>query len=93
MDKDTAPTGFLYHFAYLWSIFTMIYLVGATAFNVPEKNQHIVDTVVGFLLGTIIAGFIGYFYGSSHGSKDKDETLKDVVEDTLNKRDPNEPTA
>lgn len=87
MDKDDDQKNFLYHFAYLWSIFTMAYVGAVTFINVPEKNQHIVDTVAGFLLGTIVAGFIGYFYGSSHGSKDKDETLKEVVEDNLTKRD------
>ena len=28
--------------------------------------MRVVDTIVGFLLGTIIAGLIGYFYGASH---------------------------
>lgn len=93
MDKDDDQKDFLYRFAYIWSFFTMLYLVLSTFINVPEKNQHIVDTVVGFLLGTIIAGFIGYFYGSSHSSKAKDETLKEVVEDNLNKRDGDGPAA
>jgi hypothetical protein len=87
MDMDPQQKNFLFHFAYVWSAFAMLYLFGVTFFIIPEKNQHIVDTTVGFLLGTIIAGFIGYFYGSSHGSKDKDETLKEVVEDGLKKED------
>ena len=80
---------FLYHFAYLWSGATIIYIFTVTLVNIPEKNQRVVDTVIGFLLGTIIAGLIGYFYGSSHSSKDKDETLKEVVEDGLSKKDEN----
>lgn len=85
MEIDDNQKNFLFHFAYVWSVFTMLYIAGVTFFTIPEKNQHIVDTSVGFLLGTIVAGFIGYFYGSSHGSKDKDETLKEVVEDGLTK--------
>lgn len=92
MEKDDDQKNFLFHFAYAWSGFAMLYLFGVTFFHIPEKNQHIVDTAVGFLLGTIIAGFIGYFYGSSHGSKDKDETLKEVVEDGLIKGVANELT-
>lgn len=86
MEHDDDQKNFLYRFAYIWSFFTMLYLSVTTLLPVPDKNQHIVDTVVGFLLGTIIAGFIGYFYGSSHSSKSKDDTIKEVVEDNLAKR-------
>lgn len=86
MDIEDRPKGFVYNFAYIWSIFTMGYMTSVTFIMVPDKNQHIVDTVVGFLLGTIIAGFIGYFYGSSHSSKGKDDMIKEVVEDGLHKR-------
>jgi hypothetical protein len=89
-EADDHQKNFLFRFAYLWSAFAMLYLFGVSFFVVPEKNQHIVDTAVGFLLGTIIAGFIGYFYGSSHSSKDKDETLKEVVEDGLTRKDDHE---
>jgi purine-cytosine permease-like protein len=86
-EPDEHHKNFLFHFAYMWSGFTMLYIAGVTFVPVPERNQHVVDTAEGFLLGTIVAGFIGYFYGSSHGSKDKDATLKEVVEDNLMKGD------
>lgn len=91
MDKDDKQKHFLFHFAYMWSAFSMLYIAAASFLEIPDKNQHIVDTAVGFLLGTIVAGFIGYFYGSSHSSKDKDETLKEVVEDGLTRKEDHEP--
>jgi len=87
MDKTDVRENFLFHFAYLWSVATISYLFLVTFVNIPDKNQRTVDTALGFLLGTIIAGLIGYFYGSSHGSTDKDATIKDVVEHELDSHD------
>jgi len=89
MNQPEIKENFLYHFAYLWSVSTIGYLFLVTFVTIPDKNQRTVDTALGFLLGTIIAGLIGYFYGSSHGSKEKDATLKDVVEHDLEERDAN----
>jgi hypothetical protein len=33
------------------------------------------DTILGFLLGTVVATIINFFLGSSAGSKEKTETL------------------
>ena len=58
--------GFLYTFAYLWSISSIVYIFCVSFVSIPVANVRVVDTIVGFLLGTIIAGLIGYFYGASH---------------------------
>ena len=64
-DKEVHNV-FLYTFAYLWSISSIVYIFCVSFVSIPIANVRVVDTIVGFLLGTIIAGLIGYFYGASH---------------------------
>jgi uncharacterized membrane protein len=51
----------------------MVYVFIASFGDVPDDNQRTVDTVIGFLLGTLLASIVSYFYGSSQGSSDKDK--------------------
>jgi hypothetical protein len=64
---------FVYYIAAFWSLVTAAYIFLIT-FMVVE-NTRAADTVLGFLLGTIIATIINYFFGSSQGSKDKMKSL------------------
>lgn len=76
MQDDKFSKRFVYIFATAWSVFAICYLAAITFWPVPEANVRFADTVVGFLLGTIIATIMQYFYGSSMGSKAKDERIK-----------------
>jgi hypothetical protein len=40
--------------------------------TIPETSVRFVDTILGFLLGTVVATIIQFFLGSSVGSKTKD---------------------
>jgi len=62
--------------AVLWTVFACTYIMGITFWEIPENNLRIVDTIVGFLLGTICATIIGFYFGSSHGSSEKTDLLK-----------------
>jgi hypothetical protein len=68
-ESTTLAKNFVYYIASFWSIVTAVYLFFITFMEVT--NQRAADTVLGFLLGTIIATIINYFFGSSKGSKDK----------------------
>jgi heme O synthase-like polyprenyltransferase len=43
--------------------------------EIPEKNNEILNLVVGSLIGSF-ATVVGYFYGSSKGSSEKNDLLK-----------------
>lgn len=64
-----------------WSLSTAIYIGAVTFMTVPAANIRVVDTIVGFLLGTIVSTIMTYWLGSSLGSK-----LKDIPKETLNDR-------
>lgn len=65
--------------AFAWSMFAMIYVSMITFGTVPQANQRYADTVLGFLLGTIVATIINYFFGSSKSSKEKDATISGML--------------
>lgn len=41
------------------------YIAGVTFIPVPKDNQSIVNTVLGFLLGSLVGTIVTYFYGAS----------------------------
>lgn len=74
-QEDIFSKRFIYYFAAFWSVFTASYIAAITFMTVPVANQRVTDTVLGFLLGTLIATIINFFFGSSSGSREKTEML------------------
>jgi len=72
-QEDLFSKRFVYYLAGFWSVITVLYIFMTTFLEV--KNERVADTVLGFLLGTIVATIINYFFGSSKGSKDKTNKL------------------
>jgi len=72
-QDDVFSKRFVYYLASFWSVIGATYLFLATFTEVV--NPKMADTVLGFLLGTIVATIINYFFGSSQGSKDKSKEL------------------
>lgn len=64
-QDDKFSKRFVYYFAIFWSTFSVVYLTGITFAEIPKENIRFADTIVGFLLGTIVATLIGFFYGNS----------------------------
>jgi hypothetical protein len=52
-----------------------IYIGFITFGEIPERNIRFADTILGFILGTVIATILQFFFGTSQGSRNKDETL------------------
>lgn len=72
-QEDLFSKRFIYIFATFWSIFAAGYIGFITFGHIPEDNQRFADTILGFLLGTVVATILQFFFGSSMGSKKKDE--------------------
>ena len=56
---------FIYLFAIFWSIFASGYILLITITDIPSENQRFADTILGFMLGTVIASILQFFFGSS----------------------------
>lgn len=78
-QDDLFSKRYVYYLASFWSIVAMVYIFMITFMAIPESNVRFADTVLGFLLGTIIATVIQYFLGSSKGSADKTVHMADVA--------------
>lgn len=79
-QEDLFSKRFVYFFAAAWSAFTMGYIVLITLAQIPDGSQRYADTILGFMLGTLIATIINYFFGSSKSSREKDSSLTALVE-------------
>lgn len=74
---------FLRKLALIWTVFSICYITSISFIEIPLSSVRFVDTIIGFLLGTIISAIIQFFYGSSLGSKEKTQKLEEAKENDL----------
>ena len=78
-QEDVFSKRFVYYLATGWSLFSVVYIGFITFGTIPEANIRFADTILGFLLGTVVATILNYFLGSSKSSKDKDSALAEAI--------------
>lgn len=84
-QADRFSKRFVYYLASFWSLCAAAYIAFVTFGTIPPDNVRFADTILGFLLGTVIATILNFFLGSSEGSKDKTEALKDAIHGTADR--------
>jgi hypothetical protein len=72
-SDDPLVRRFVYYFITFWSILAATYIGAITFGNIPEQNVRFADTILGFVLGTMVAAMFQFLLGSSLGSRKKDE--------------------
>lgn len=80
-QDDLLSKRFIYYFAAGCMSFSGIYILLITFVSIPEKNLRFADTVLGFVLGTMVATILYYFFGTSKNSQRKDETINNLTKD------------
>ena len=83
---DTFSKRFIYYYAAFISVATIVYVYFITFWHIPEPNIHFANTVLGFLLGTMLATIINFFFGSSKGSNDKQDKMHELTTSILNEK-------
>jgi MoaA/NifB/PqqE/SkfB family radical SAM enzyme len=74
MDSDDPLVRrFVYYFVSFWSVLSATYIGFITFGNIPEDNIRFADTILGFVLGTMVASMFQFLLGSSLGSRSKDK--------------------
>lgn len=84
-QDDKFSKRFVYIFAAYWSLVSSAYIGFITFGEIPANNVRFADTILGFLLGTLIATIIQYFYGSSRSSSGKTEVMASLLNKTTDK--------
>lgn len=75
-QADVFAKRFVYYYASFLSGTTMLYIFLITFLVVPDKNQRLADTILGFLLGSVLATLLQFFFGTSVGSLAKNKLLE-----------------
>ena len=74
MDSDDPLVRrFVYYFISFWSVLCATYIGCITFLDIPDENVRFADTILGFVLGTMVAAMFQFLLGSSLGSRKKDE--------------------
>ena len=78
-QSDVFSKRFVYYFAAFWSVFAVVYISAITFATIPKDNIRFADTIIGFLLGTVVATILNFFYGTSKSSQDKTDKLAEMA--------------
>jgi len=80
-QSDVFSKRFIYYFAAFWSVSAVVY-IGFISFGTsPAPNIRFADTIIGFLLGTVVATILNFFYGTSKSSQDKTEKMAEMAKE------------
>ena len=75
-QSDVFSKRFTMYLTAFWSLCAAVYIGFITFSIIPEPNVRFADTILGFILGTVIATMLNFWFGSSIGSKEKGEALR-----------------
>jgi len=72
-SDDPLVRRFVYYFIGFWSVLAALYIGFITFGDIPDDNVRFADTILGFVLGTMVASMFQFLLGSSIGSRNKDK--------------------
>jgi hypothetical protein len=75
-QSDVFSKRFTMYLTSFWSIAAVAYVGFITFGVIPDKNVRFADTILGFILGTVVATMLNFWFGSSIGSKEKAEAAR-----------------
>lgn len=75
-QADVFSKRFTMYLTAFWSLAAAVYIGFITFSVIPDTNIRFADTILGFILGTVIATMLNFWFGSSIGSKEKAEAAR-----------------
>lgn len=75
-QTDIFAKRFIYYYASALSFLTILYIFLVTFVDLPAGNRRLADTILGFLLGQVLATVIQFFFGTNAGSLAKNKLLE-----------------
>lgn len=70
---DPLVRRFIYYFITVWSAFAIVFIPALIWAPIPESGQRYADTILGYVMGTIVTSMFAFLLGSSQGSRMKDD--------------------
>ena len=64
-SNDTFVRRFTYYFITFWSVVSVVYFGFASFAEIPDANRPMVQTILGFMLGTAVSTIFNFLLGSS----------------------------
>lgn len=74
-QDDVFAKRFVMYLAIFWSLFAAVYIGAITFAEIPVANTRFADTILGFILGTVIATILNFFLGSTSDSRKKTDLM------------------
>lgn len=78
-QTDVFSKRFVMYLSIFWSVVAVAYIAAITFMTIPAGNVRFADTILGFMLGTVVATILNFFLGSSNGSKDKTDAMAEAL--------------
>ena len=75
-QSDIFSKRFTMYLTVFWSVAATAYVGFITFGVIPDNNVRFADTILGFILGTVVSTVLNFWFGSSIGSKEKGEALR-----------------
>lgn len=75
-QSDVFSKRFTMYLTVFWSVAAVAYVGFITFGAIPDNNVRFADTILGFILGTVVSTVLNFWFGSSIGSKEKSEALR-----------------
>lgn len=72
-SDDWLVRRFVYLFIAFWSVFAVAFIPSLIWVDIPESGTRYADTILGYVMGTIVTSMFAFLLGSSQGSRMKDE--------------------
>jgi hypothetical protein len=72
-SDDPLVRRFIYFFIAFWSIFAAVFIPALIWVPIGEDNMRFADTVLGYVMGTMVTSMFAFLLGSSQGSRMKDD--------------------
>jgi len=72
-SDDPLVRRFIYYFIAVWSAFAIVFIPSLIWAPIPDSGQRYADTILGYVMGTIVTSMFAFLLGSSQGSRMKDD--------------------
>ena len=72
-SDDPLVRRFVYIFIAFWSLFAVGFIPSLIWAPIPESGTRYADTILGYVMGTIVTSMFAFLLGSSQGSRMKDD--------------------